>query len=132
MNDCDSALKDLLTLVQTESVFSKISHQFLDIAETTKLTSLCRPKSNDLLDKAIKAALRDRLGVQTAPAAMRILHYPRFDFFHGSGVVENRFFTVFFFRRERIGLLTCASMGGSSDFIRISIPSVTPQEQSLN
>jgi hypothetical protein len=132
MNTCDSALKDLLAQVQSESVFSKIANQFLDLAENTDLNSHCRPKSNDLLEKAIASALRNRLGIQSPPSGTKILHYPRFDFFHGSGMVENRFFTVFFFRRERVGLLTCTILGGSTDYIRMSIPGATPQAPSLN
>ncbi|MFM8764321.1 MAG: hypothetical protein ACKOEZ_05745 [Spartobacteria bacterium] len=132
MNTCDTALKDLLATVQSEPVFSKIASQFLDVAETTDLNSRCRPKSNDILEKAIASALRNRLGIQSPPAGMRILHSPRFDFFHGSGMVENRFFTVFFFRRERIGLLTCTILGGSTDYIRMSIPGATPQVPEMN
>ena len=63
MNTCDSALKDLLAQVQSESVFSKIANQFLDLPENTDLNSHCRPKSNDLLEKAIASALRNRLGI---------------------------------------------------------------------
>jgi hypothetical protein len=50
-----------------------------------------------------------------------MLHYPKFDFFHGSGMLTSRFFQVCYFRREKIGLLSVVGPGGEMDCIRIRV-----------
>lgn len=121
MNTFDTAVRDLLQALQTEPNFSNITGRFLNLVETTDFVSHCNRKSNDMVEKLVSEALKTKLRIETPPKGILMLHYPKFDFFHGSGMLSQQFFQVFYFRREKIGLLSVVSPGGKMDYIRISV-----------
>jgi hypothetical protein len=121
MNSFDPALRDLLQALQTETEFSNITGRFLDLVESTDFVSHCNRRSNEMVEKLVAEALKSKLRIETPPEGILMLHYPKFDFFHGSGMLAPRFFQVFYFRREKIGLLSVVGPGGEMDYIRISV-----------
>jgi hypothetical protein len=126
MNTFDPALRDLLQALQTEPKFSDITGRFLNLVETTDFISHCNRKSNEAVEKLVSEALKTKLRIESPPKAILLMHYPKFDFFHGSGMLSEQFFQVFYFRREKIGLLSVVGAGGKMDYIRISVTGESP------
>ena len=118
MKPFDPLVKELLESVQTETSFKNVMTKFLELVETTDFMSHCNHKKNDT--------------VQQAPiSSMRLMHYPKFDFFQGTAFLATGFFQVFYFRREKIGLVSVVGPAGSVDYIRLSVVGESPNP-SLN
>lgn len=126
MKPFDPLVKELLESVQTETEFKKIMEKFLLLVETTDFVSHCNHKKNDMIQQLSASALKAKLGIETPVSLMRLMHYPKFDLFHGTGMIAPKFFQVFYFRREKVGMVSVIGLGGSMDYIRLAVVGESP------
>ena len=131
MKPFDPLVKELLESVQTETSFKNVMTKFLELVEKTDFMSHCNHKKNDTVQQLSASALKAKLGIEAPINSMRLMHYPKFDFFHGTAFLATGFFQVFYFRREKIGLVSVVGPAGSVDYIRLSVVGESPNP-SLN
>lgn len=131
MKPFDPVVKELLECVQTETDLNKITEKFLLLVEETDFVSHCNHKKSDLVQQLSESAIKAKLGIETPVTLMRLMHYPKFDLFHGTGMIAPKFFQVFYFRREKIGQVSVIGLGGKIDYIRLTVVGESP-DPSLN
>jgi hypothetical protein len=102
MKPFDPLVKELLESVQTETSFKNVMSKFLELVETTDFMSHCNHKKNDTVQQLSASALKAKLGIEAPINSMRLMHYPKFDFFHGTAFLATGFFQVFYFQTSPV------------------------------
>ena len=121
MNSLDQALKDLLHSVSTESDLYKVASKFLDLSEDKSFMDAGKPANNKELSRIIAIGLKSKLGLDPSGLKLLLQHHSRYDFFHGGGMLADRIVQCFYFRREKRGCITVATLAGEVHYLRISV-----------
>lgn len=133
MNPHVQALNELLLSLSTESDLHQVACRFLELAEDKSFITACKPARNKDFVRIVAIGLKSKLNLDTSRMVLTLSHYPRFDFFHGGGLVADRIVQCFYFRREKRGCITVASLAGEVHYLRISgLKSPTPKEPERN
>ena len=120
MNPHDQSLNELLQSLSTEPDLHPIVNRFLNLSEDSAFLDACKPANNKDLVQIVAIGLKKKLGLDTSGLQLRFQHYSRFDFFHGGGMLYGRIVQCFYFRREKRGCITVATLAGKCDYLRIS------------
>jgi len=133
MSPQDQALTELLLSVATESDLRQVAGRFLDLAENETFMAACKPTHNKMVSQIVSIGLKSKLGIDASGLDLRLLHYSRFDFFHGAGLVGNHIVQCFYFRRENKGCITVSTLSGEVHYLRISAVALpVPEKPSQN
>ena len=133
MNPQDQALNELLQSVSTEPDLYQVASRFLGLSENRSFMAACKPAKNKDLSRIVAIGLKSKLDLDTSGPNLHFHHYPRFDFFHGGGMVGGRIVQCFYFRREKRGCITVATLAGEVHYLRISaVESPVPENPEQN
>lgn len=133
MNSHDQALKELLQSVCTEPDLHHVVNRFLDFSEDKSFRAACKPADNKDLNRIVAIGLKSKLGLDTTGLNLRLQHYSRFDFFHGGSMVGGHIVQCLYFRREKRGCITAATLAGEVHYLRISaVESPVPKKPEQN
>jgi hypothetical protein len=101
--------------------FAEVQDYFLThFAEDPQFLNLGQPVQSKLLETIFRQLIEQAFKSSKNMSSLLFIRVPEYQFIHGTGFVEGRVLTAFFFEEESVGLAAMASLapGGETNFAR--------------